>query len=389
MSKIKTKILHITEWIFTILGLIMALAMLTYSAESIKCGIALLVSALVISPFFEKILFFQKNLKKKALIQFIGAFVLFCVAVYFAPATKTSENKVSNSVVSSTTLPAITTTSAITTNDVITTSTVETSKLTTTSSLTTKKITSTTRQTTTTTTTTNTSTITTTPKTVSTTISEITTTTISENFIRNEELKGRGMADVGRNEPNYINTIGYVVISSDKQYELSNTDKFTDTSLWTAPALELDEQLSRTAVTLPHKTEVVVLEQNLEHSRYGSYSGYLLVQKLDDNKKYYIDVSNYITKPYWTYTDKLREAALTGMFIAEYHQVSDYYPITDGGNIVSLEDGTIVLVTKPAGLSRYVNPEQTEITADVWKNWSLGYGDVSVNFNSKDLTIIY
>ena len=198
------------------------------------------------------------------------------------------------------------------------------------------------------------------------------------------------MADVGRSEPDYVNTIGYVVISSNKEYELENTDKFTDTSLWTAPALELDEQLSRTKVTLPHKTEVVVLEQTLEHSRYGAYSGYLLVQKLDDNKKYYIDVSNFVTKPYWTYNDKLKKAALTGMFIAEYNPKSDYYPITNNGEKVTLNDETIVLVTGISGTSRrYVKSDNNGIEAVVWKNWRLGYGGVTVYFNEEDLTILY
>lgn len=149
MSKIKFTILHIIEWIFAVLGLLMTLSMLVYGIEGIKSGIILLMSAFVISPLFEKISFLRINLKKKILIQFISSFILMCIGTYFIPTTdKPSESKSSDIVVSSTTSPKVTTLTTTTTS-VITT----TSKLTTMSSSTTKKITSSTQTTTTTTTT--------------------------------------------------------------------------------------------------------------------------------------------------------------------------------------------------------------------------------------------
>lgn len=402
------KILHIIEWIFAIFGLIIAIAMIASGGKGLISGFLFLISALVISPVFEKIPLLTSKPKKRIVLQFVFSFIIFVIAFFLVPPkTHTENDSVSDVSVTSTTTVTNITDGMITTKEKtlpVTTSSVSeiiqttTKSATTSATSTTSLITSMTESTTNTTTsikkTTNSTTnITTSATNMSTSTTRNTTsTTITQtnNYIKNEELKGRGMADVGRSEPDYVNTIGYVVISSDKEYELNNTDKFADTSIWTAPALELDEQqLSRTKVILPHKTEVVVLEQDLKHERYGAYSGYLLVQKLDDNKKYYIDVSNFVTKPYWTYNDKLKEAALTGMFIAEYHQVSEYYPVTNNGDIVPLEDGTIVLVTGTSGLSRYVHPDQTEIQADVWKDWKLGYGDVSVNFNAEDLTIVY
>lgn len=150
VSKIKFTILHIIEWIFAVLGLLMTLSVLVYGIEGIKSGIILLISAFVISPLFEKISFLKINLKKKILIQFILSFILLCIGVYFIPATdKPSESKSSDIVVSSTTSPKVTTLTTTTTSVTTTTS-----KLTTTSSSTTKKITFSTQTTTTTTTTT-------------------------------------------------------------------------------------------------------------------------------------------------------------------------------------------------------------------------------------------
>ena len=102
MSKIKFTVLHIIEWIFAVLGLLMTLSMLVYGIEGIKSGIILLMSAFVISPLFEKISFLKINLKKKILIQFVLPFSLLCIGVYFIPTTdKSSESKSSDIVVSS------------------------------------------------------------------------------------------------------------------------------------------------------------------------------------------------------------------------------------------------------------------------------------------------
>ena len=220
---------------------------------------------------------------------------------------------------------------------------------------------------------------------VSTEIEKVTNTEI-----RNELLNGRGRADEGRSEPNYINVIGYAVISSSQEYIIEHTDNFEDANLWTVPTYEQDKQFwNETEITLPHKTEVVVKEQYLKHEGYGAYSGYLLVEKKADGQQYYIDVGNYITKPYWNYETEILKAALTGSFIAEYHQLSDYYPVSNNGSKVELEDGMHVLVTGVAGISRYVNPGETGIDAVVWKEWKNGYGGVKVHFNEEDLTIIF
>ncbi len=213
---------------------------------------------------------------------------------------------------------------------------------------------------------------------------------ITSTEIRNEELNGRGRADVGRSEPDYINVIGYAVISSSQEYEIEHTDNFEDVNLWIVPTYEQDKQFwNETEITLPHKTEVVVKEQYLEHEGYGAYSGYLLVEKKDDGQQYYINVRNYITKPYWDYEKEIHKAALTGSFVAEYHQLSDYYPVSNDGSKVELEDGMHVLVTGVAGTSRNVKPGETGIDAVVWKEWKYGYGGVTVHFNEEDLTIIY
>lgn len=208
-----------------------------------------------------------------------------------------------------------------------------------------------------------------------------TTTSNKDEPYRNENLDGRGYSAV-RSEPDYVNVIGYVALSYQEENELEKTDQFADESLWKIPTYEKDKQIwSETGEYLPHKTEVVVTEQFLKHEGHGTYTGYLLVKSLDDDTEYYINVRNYITKPYWSY-DNLIDAAKVGCFVAKYNQVSDLYPVTQSNDPVEMPDGTIVFVTGVSGAS-------STVKATVWKEWRYGYGGVEVNFQPDDLQILF
>lgn len=217
----------------------------------------------------------------------------------------------------------------------------------------------------------------------------LTTITDYSEVYSNESLRGRGYSDIGRNEPNYLNVIGYVAVSSSQEVIIKKTDDFQNESLWSVPVYEKDKQFWNPVGTMPHKTEVVVRKQYLKHEGYGAYSGYLLVEQTESGEQNYIDVSNFITKPYWTYQNDLKTAAVTGIFVAEYKQMSDYYPVDSGGKKLLIPDGSIVLVTGITGSTRRANSSETDITAIVWKEWLYGYGGVTCYFNHEDLKIVY
>ena len=203
-----------------------------------------------------------------------------------------------------------------------------------------------------------------------------------------ETLEGRGRADDGWDEPEYIGVIGYAVISATQAHVIENNENFEDTGIWVVPTYEKDKQFWDEIGFIPHKTEVVVREQILHHDGHGFYSGYLLVETTNDKTKYYINVYNFVTKPYWTYQTDLHEAAMIGDFVAQYKQVSDYYPVDSGGKKLEIPEGTIVLVTGVTSSSRLYNIDETGIEAVVWKEWANGYGGVKCHFNENDLIIV-
>lgn len=204
-----------------------------------------------------------------------------------------------------------------------------------------------------------------------------------EKEIQPEEFKGRGISDSGRSEPEYIGITGYVVVGYSQEKSLRETDKLTKTP-WLIPSVSTNGKMFK------HKTKVIVESQELKHEGWGTYSGFLTVKNAKTGKKNIVNVNNFITKPYWKY-DNLTEAAKVGYYIAEYHQASSNYPITRQKELVKLETGMKILVIGPTDLYGRDGPDRNiySIEAIVFKEWSNGYGGVSVFFNPQDLKIVY
>lgn len=193
-------------------------------------------------------------------------------------------------------------------------------------------------------------------------------------------LKGRGKSDVGRSEPYYENITGYVASYKTEEYSIDPN--------WQVPIYQKDKQFYEEIGKIAHKTKVLVLEQELKHSGYGNYEGYLLVKNIDTEDTFYISVYNFINVAYWEYTD-LYEATYFGNYIAEFNQKSNYYPVDKNGEKVELADGIKVLVTGKTGTMRDVDNDTHPIEATVYKEWKYGYGGVTVYFTVEDLSIVY
>ena len=202
-------------------------------------------------------------------------------------------------------------------------------------------------------------------------------------------LNGRGQVDTTGHEPDYIGVIGYAAV-----YDDENLDKKADFSKtpWLIPIYQKDKQFWQETGTIPHKTKIVVVEQELEKPT-RSYStskwkGYLHVIRLDTGEDFYLKAVNFSTSAYW---DKgLTDAIEKGYCIAEFRQVSDYYPVTKGKEKTELEDGTMILLQmKSLVYSSSPDKKNNPIAGIVFKDWKYGFGGVTVFFNEADLTLTY
>lgn len=113
---------------------------------------------------------------------------------------------------------------------------------------------------------------------------------------------------------------------------------------------------------------------------YGKdFSGYLLVERVDNGEQFYISVTDFVTEPYWE-TTSATEVGYTNPCLAVYHQCSDYYPVDRNGKKYNAADGEVVMIfgaTNWGGIDRETNQ------VDVLGANGRGF------FNAEDLTVIY
>lgn len=199
----------------------------------------------------------------------------------------------------------------------------------------------------------------------------------------------RGTVGTGKLEPSYIGSLGYAAVYED---QLLEKDPAFSATPWKIPVYRKDKQFWEEAGTIDHKTEVVVIGQQLEMpkrtSRTARCSGYLHVIRMDTGEDCWLDVENYVSSPYWE--KGLTDALESGYCIATFRQVSDYYPVTNGNKKAELEDGTLVLLPMAYKL-RGSSPdkENNPVPGVVFRQWEVSYGGLTVWFNNQDLTLTY
>ena len=207
--------------------------------------------------------------------------------------------------------------------------------------------------------------------------------------VRRSYAEDRGTVGTSKYEPDYIGALGYAAV-----YEDQNLEKKSDfgTTPWKVPVYQKDKQFWEETGTIDHKTEVVVIGQELELPK-RSYStsrcsGYLHIIRMDTGEACWLNVENFVTSAYWE--KSLTSAMEKGYCIATFKQVSDYYPVTKGKEKTALDDGTLVLLPmKSKSYSSSPDKTNNPIVGIVFKEWKKGFGGVDVFFNEADLTLTY
>lgn len=87
----------------------------------------------------------------------------------------------------------------------------------------------------------------------------------------------------------------------------------------------------------------------------------------------------------WLSDDQV-QAVRYGNFVANFVQVSDYYPVDNRGHKAELEDATSVLVVDKVGLRTYVDSNETPLEVIALSGERKGQ---TVFVNELDLTIVY
>lgn len=185
----------------------------------------------------------------------------------------------------------------------------------------------------------------------------------------------------GRSEFVYKGLVGYTTTDKlsyqDIDKELPNSNWEIRTYVQTGPNLYEEGTES-----IPHKTVVKVVDQNLKHEGFGDYSGVLLVQSINDSsKEFYINHKNFSPVDYWNCEPYL--AVNYGPFIATL--TDEAKPINRDGQLVEIGEEKRVFCDGRGGSSA---PDGS-LKCMLYKQYQYGYGGVEHYIQSENVTIIY
>ena len=116
-------------------------------------------------------------------------------------------------------------------------------------------------------------------------------------FKKASDLLGRGQSDSGRSEPDYVGICGYVAIGWQEKEIMEKSD---DPSVPCSIPIYQKHGVFSEIGSVENNTEIGVISQELTHSGWGTYDGYLFVQD-KEGEQFYINVDNFVTKPYYDY----------------------------------------------------------------------------------------
>lgn len=205
---------------------------------------------------------------------------------------------------------------------------------------------------------------------------------------REPGLQGRGEPRAKGEEPDYRGVLGYMALQND--WEVSRFYTFTQTP-WQLPVYARDGKDWKVVDTIRHKTSVLVIDQEIRESMGYKYIGYLEVIRLDTNDRVWIDVTQFVTVPYWTMP--LAEAMNYGFCIAVYRSNSRYEPMDGKKHRGTLPDGLRVLMCDRRTSYRYISPDRQNhpLMGIVFrsKEASESYFRSFLYFNPEDLTLVY
>lgn len=220
---------------------------------------------------------------------------------------------------------------------------------------------------------------------ITTTTTEATTvdTIFSEN-LKAEKIGNRGISnDDGRSEPNYVDEIGYLAIYIPST---SPEEDYINNSNWTVNTYrQIDADHYEVNGSLPHKTKVKVISQDLKHTGWGNYNGMLTILNLSDNQQYLVSASNFVLNPYWR--NNITDAIKDGAVLCQYNNVNkNYLPCDRSHEVVNLQENTKVLAVSKTGVASGLNSEALNITCYYYNQYN-EYSELYIN--EDDLKILY
>ena len=202
------------------------------------------------------------------------------------------------------------------------------------------------------------------------------------------EMQGRGYPDTPGTEPDYRGVIGYAALQS--SWDVSRFRTF-DMTPWQLPVYEQAGEEWKITGSIQHKTPVLVTDQQIKEGKGYRYTGRLRVIRLDTGTPAWIDVTQFVTVPYWTMD--LADAVNYGYCVAVYRDKSGNDAVDRKGYRGSVKEGTRVLMCDPTFTLRYFSPDRgnNPLLGIVFRSGDDSgiYYRTMLFFNREDLVMVY
>ncbi len=206
--------------------------------------------------------------------------------------------------------------------------------------------------------------------------------------VRNDpQIPGRGQAGPDGSEPDYIGVVGFAVIPNDPA--IGRNAGFTD-PVWQVPVYRQprDGKPLVQKGSVAHKTSMLVVGQDLQPDGKGGYTGWLCAARMDNRTMCYLDVSCFVTTPYWSLP--VKELQSQGNGIAVYRDRNGTEPKDGNGETCRFEDGTEVLIPfEGAFPGNSPEPEELDVQGIVFVRDGEDMKSEIAYFSSSELIPVY
>ena len=200
-------------------------------------------------------------------------------------------------------------------------------------------------------------------------------------------VPGRGKAAPDGSEPDYVGVVGFAVIPNDP--EIGKYVSFTDLS-WQVPVYR-EPREGKPLVqkgSVAHKTSMLVVGQDLQPDGKGGYTGWLCAARMDNRTMCYLDVSCFVTEPYWSLP--VQELQAQGYGIAVFRDRNGTEPKDGNGETCHFEDGTEVLIPfEGAFPGDSPEPEKLDVQGVVFVREGENVKSVIAYFSDSELIPVY
>lgn len=162
---------------------------------------------------------------------------------------------------------------------------------------------------------------------------------------------------------------------------------------WSIPTYTKDRQFfEESSERLLERTEVEIVSDEFVTYHAFEKEGYVLVKVKDTGQEYYVNCNKLRNYKYWEKEDPM-DKVKEGGFVVEYHDRSDYYPVTSDNEKYILPEGTLIYICGKTQKDYNIEPHElnykTHPLYGLVQNPNGTFGPNRVHINLEDIDIVH